>query len=325
MAGMAKYLITGAAGFIGSALAHALVEKGESVRGIDNFATGKRENLAAIAGRMEFIEADLLDGDAMARACQGIDYVLHQAAIPSVPRSVADPLTTDRVNVEGTLKLLLAARDAKVKRVVYAGSSSAYGDTPTLPKHEAMPPNPISPYAVAKLTGEWYMQVFQRVYGLETVVLRYFNVFGPRQDAASQYSGVLARFITCMLNDEEPIVFGDGEQSRDFTYVDNVVAANLLACEAAASAVSGQVFNIAAGRRTTLNQTVRSLKRITLYEGQVAHGPERAGDIKHSLADISRAVKHLGYKPTVGFEEGLERTVAWYRKTMPEHAAGSAF
>ena len=321
---MAKYLITGAAGFIGSALAHALVEKGETVRGVDNFATGKRENLAAIAGRLEFMEADLLDGQAMARACRGVDYILHEAAIPSVPRSVADPFTSNQVNVEGTLKLLLAARDAKVKRVVYAGSSSAYGDTPTLPKHEAMLPNPISPYAVSKLTGEWYMQVFQRVYGVETVVLRYFNVFGPRQDAASQYSGVLARFINAMLNDEEPIVYGDGEQSRDFTYVDNVVAANLLACEAAASAVSGQVFNIASGRRTTLNQTVRSLKRITLYEGQVAHAPERAGDIKHSLADISRAAKHLGYKPTVGFEEGLERTVAWYRKTLPEHAAGSA-
>ena len=313
---MAKYLITGAAGFIGSALAHALLEQGESVRGIDNFATGRRENIADIAGRMDFREVDLLDMPRLAEACRGVDYVLHQAAIPSVPKSVADPLGSNRANVDGTVHLLIAARDAKVKRVVYAASSSAYGDTPTLPKHEAMTPNPISPYAVAKLAGELYMKSFYRVYGLETVSLRYFNIFGPRQDANSQYSAVLAKFITNMLAGAPPTIFGDGEQSRDFTFIDNAVQANLKACTAPAQQVAGEVFNVATGTRVTLNQTVEILRKLTGYSGKVEHAAERTGDIKHSLADISAARKGLGYEPRVDFEEGLRRTVAWYRQQL---------
>ena len=229
---MATYLITGAAGFIGSTLTRALLAQGEKVRGLDNFATGKPENLAEVREQIEFHETDLADLDGLNRACQGVDYVLHQAAIPSVPRSVKDPLGNNRANVDGTLNLLVAARDAKVKRVIYAASSSAYGDTPTLPKREDMPPNPISPYATAKLASEYYMTSFYRCYGLETVCLRYFNVFGPRQDPASPYSGVLAKFITQMLRKEQPTIFGDGKQSRDFTFVQNVVEANLLACKA---------------------------------------------------------------------------------------------
>jgi UDP-glucose 4-epimerase len=314
---MANYLVTGVAGFIGSNLARALLARGEKVRGIDNFATGQRENLAEISSRLDFRECDLLDAEAMRQACQGIDYVLHQAAIASVPRSVADPLGCNRANVDGTLNLLVAARDAKVKRLVYAASSSAYGDTPTLPKHEDMPANPISPYAVSKLAGELYLQSFWRVYGLETVCLRYFNIFGPRQDPNSPYSGVLARFITCMLRGQQPTIFGDGEQSRDFTYVDNAVAANLLACTAPASQAVGRVFNVGTGHQATLNQTVSLLRAITGYRGTVEYGPERAGDIKHSFADISLAKKHLGYSPTITFEEGLKRTVAWYREQAP--------
>ena len=311
---MAKYLVTGIAGFIGSNLARALLARGDDVRGIDNFSTGKRENIADIVASLDFRECDLLDLDAMRNACQGVDYVLHQAAIASVPRSINDPLATNRANVDGTLNLLVAARDAKVKRVVFAASSSAYGDTPTLPKREAMVSSPISPYAVAKLAGELYMQSFWRVYGLETVCLRYFNIFGPRQDPGSPYSGVLARFITAMLNGQEPTIFGDGEQSRDFTYVDNAVIANLLACAAPAEQVVGRVFNVAAGHQATLNQTIALLRPITGYQGPVQHGAERAGDIKHSFADISLAEKQLGYRPSVGFEEGLKRTVAWYRR-----------
>jgi nucleoside-diphosphate-sugar epimerase len=311
---MAKYLITGVAGFIGSNLARTLLARGEEVRGIDNFSTGKRENILEIVDGMDFRECDLLDLEAMRRACQGVDFVLHQAALASVPRSITDPLGSNRSNVDGTLNLLIAARDAKVKRVVFAASSSAYGDTPTLPKQEDMTSNPISPYAVSKLAGELYMQSFYRVYGLETVCLRYFNIFGPHQDPSSPYSGVLARFITFMLRGEQPTIFGDGEQSRDFTYIDNAVAANLLACIASASQVVGRVFNIATGHQATLNQTFALLRNITGYKGPVQYGPERAGDIKHSFADISLAQKHLGYQPSIGFEEGLKRTVAWYRE-----------
>ena len=321
---MVTYLITGVAGFIGSALARALVEKGASVRGIDNFATGKRENIADLGGRLDFREVDLADLPALADACRGVDYVLHEAAIPSVPKSVADPLGSNRANVDGTVNLLVAARDAKVKRVVYAASSSAYGDTPTLPKHEEMPPNPISPYAVAKLASEMYMTSFYRVYGLETVSLRYFNIFGPRQDANSQYSAVLAKFITSMLEGKKPVIFGDGEQSRDFTYIDNCVQANLLACSAPAQEVAGRVFNVATGARFTLNQTVEILRKLTGYTGEVEYAPERTGDIKHSLADVSRARKHFGYDPKVSFEEGLKRTVAWYRsQAVSERAVGA--
>lgn len=310
---MANFLITGIAGFIGSSLAHSLVERGHAVRGIDNLSTGKIENLAEIRSRLEFRHADLLDLDAMRDACRDIDYVLHQAAIPSVPRSVKDPITSNRANVDGTMNILVAARDAKVRRVTYASSSSLYGDTPTLPKHEGMLPNPISPYAVSKLTGEYYMRSFYRVYGLETVSIRYFNVFGPRQDPTSMYSGVLAVFISRMLAQQRPTINGDGEQSRDFTFIDNVVAGNLLACEAPSAQVAGNYFNVATGSRVTLNYTYSVLQKLTGFDQPPLYGPDRAGDVKHSLADISLAQKHLGYKTLIAFEEGLARTVEWYR------------
>jgi UDP-glucose 4-epimerase len=310
---MALYLITGIGGFIGSSLARELLSRGEKVRGIDNFSTGKPQNIAEILDRIDFREADIVDPDAMRKACAGVDFVLHQAAIPSVPKSVQDPLSSNRANIDGTVNLLVAARDAKVRRVVYAASSSAYGDTPTLPKREDMTPDPISPYAVAKLASEHYMISFYRCYGLETVALRYFNVFGPRQDPSSPYSGVLARFITLMLRGEQPTIFGDGEQSRDFTYIDNVVEANLLACHAPAAGVAGQVFNIATGRRITLNETLEALRALTSYTGKPAYEAARGGDIKHSLADTSKAETRLGYKPKVNFEEGLRRTTDWYR------------
>jgi len=310
---MSLYLITGIGGFIGSSLARALLARGEQVRGVDNFSTGKRENIAEILDRIEFREADLLDADAMHKACAGADFVLHQAAIPSVPKSVLDPVGSNRANIDGTVNLLVAARDAKVKRVVYAASSAAYGDTPTLPKHEGMKPDPISPYAVGKLAGEHYMVSFYRCYGLETVSLRYFNVFGPRQDPSSPYSGVLAKFITLMLRGEQPTIFGDGEQSRDFTYIDNVVAGNMLACQAPPHQAAGKIFNVATGRRITLNETFKALQKLTFYTAQPKYAPERGGDIKHSLADIAKAQADLGYKPTVDFEEGLRRTVDWYR------------
>lgn len=318
---MARYLITGAAGFIGSSLARTLLERGEEVRGIDNFATGKRENIAAIQNRMDFREADILDREAVADACKGVDYVLHQAAIPSVPKSVADPYGCNRACVDGTVNVLIAARDAKVKRVVYAASSSAYGETPTLPKREDMAPEPISPYAVAKLAAEMYMKAFYRCYGLETVSLRYFNIFGPYQDPSSPYSGVLAKFITSMLSGEAPTIDGDGEQSRDFTYIDNAVQANLKACVAPAEKCAGRMVNVACGERVNLNEVYRILQKLTGFTGAATYGPERAGDIKHSLADISAAREAIGYDPQVGFEEGLRRTVAWYREEMQSAAA----
>ena len=314
---MANYLVTGIAGFIGSSLARALLACGHSIRGIDNFSTGKPENIAEIRDQIDFWEADLLDIPAVTDACADMDYVLHEAAIPSVPKSVEDPYTNNRVNIDGTVNLLIAARDAKVKRVVYAASSSAYGDTPTLPKREDMLPDPISPYAVAKLTGEYYMNSFYRCYGLETVCLRYFNIFGPRQDANSPYSGVLAKFITQMLKGEQPTIFGDGEQSRDFTYIDNVVSANLLACEAPREKVAGRVFNTACGTRISLNEICAVLKEITGYSGVARYAEFRAGDVKHSLADISLAQRHLRYTPLVGFREGLKRTVDWYGSATP--------
>jgi UDP-glucose 4-epimerase len=313
---MAVYLVTGVAGFIGSNIARELVRRGERVRGIDNFSTGKRHNLDDLIPHLDFREADITDLAAMRDACAGVDYVIHQAAIPSVPRSVEDPIASNVANVDGTLNVLVAARDAKVKRVVYASSSSLYGDVPTLPKTEDMAPSPISPYAVAKLTGEYYMRSFYRVYGLETVSLRYFNVFGPHQDPTSMYSGVLAIFISRMLKGEPVTIYGDGEQSRDFTYIDNVVSANLLSCHAPAPEVAGKFFNAATNHRITLNQTFEILKQLTGYTGTANHGPERSGDVKHSLADISLAQKHLGYKPLVMFEEGLKRTVEWYKTTQ---------
>jgi nucleoside-diphosphate-sugar epimerase len=318
---MALYLITGVAGFIGSSLARAVLAQGDQVRGIDNLSTGKRENIAEIESKIDFREADLADLNALHDACRGVDYLFHEAAIPSVPKSVLDPLGSNRANVDATVHVLIAARDAKVNRVVYAASSSAYGDTPTLPKHEAMPPNPISPYAVAKLASEYYMTSFYRCYGLETVCLRYFNIFGPRQDPSSPYSGVLAKFITQMLHGEQPTILGDGKQSRDFTYIDNVISANLLAAKAPASQAAGQVFNVATGTRIDLNETFQTLKKIIGFKAEVNYGPERAGDVKHSLADLSRTEKHLGYKPLVNFEEGLRRTVDWYRGQ--QQAAGA--
>jgi len=313
---MAKYLITGVAGFIGSTLARALLERGEYVRGIDNLSTGRRENITAIENRIDFRCGDILNKHAIADACTGIDFVMHLAAIPSVAKSVADPFACNQAAVDGTLNVLVAARDAHVRRIVYAASSSAYGETRTLPKREDVAPDPISPYAVAKLAGEMYMKAFYRCYGLETVTLRYFNIFGPRQDPTSPYSGVLAKFITSMLEGRAPAIYGDGEQSRDFTYVDNAVQANLKACLAPAERCAGRCFNIACGERTSLNRTYQLLQQMTGFCGSANYGPDRAGDIKHSLADIGAARDALGYDPQVDFAEGLRRAVAWYRENM---------
>jgi nucleoside-diphosphate-sugar epimerase len=282
------------------------------VRGVDNLITGKRTNLAGLEA-MEFIEGDLRDPDVCASACAGTEIVFHEAALASVPRSVADPVSTNECCVTATLNLLVAAREAGVRRLVYAGSSSAYGDTPVLPKQEGMVPNPISPYAVAKLAGEHYMRAFARVYGLETVVLRYFNVFGPYQDPTSHYSGVLAIFCKKMLAGEQPTIYGDGEQSRDFTYIDNVVHGNLLASAAPAEKISGKIVNLATGSRITLNQTFAILRELTGYSSEPTYHAERAGDIRDSLADIQLARELLGYQPVVDFREGLRRTVEWYR------------
>jgi len=309
---LAQYLVTGAAGFIGRSIADALLNRGEQVRGIDNFITGRRANLVGLEA-MDFIEGDLTDPEACKKACAGVETIFHEAALASVPRSVADPLATHANCVNATLNLLVAAREAGVRRVIYAGTSSAYGDTPTLPKREDMPPNPISPYSVAKLAGEYYMRSFTRVYGLETVTLRYFNVFGPYQDPASPYSAVLAIFCRKMLAGEQPIIYGDGEQSRDFTYIENVVNGSILAATAPAGKVSGRVMNLATGARMTLNQVFELLCKLTGYKGKPAYAPPRAGDIRESLADISLSGELLGYRPAVDFREGLRRTVEWYR------------
>lgn len=312
---MARYLVTGAAGFIGSSIARALVARGEQVRGVDNFSTGKRENLVGLEN-VELIEGDLNDSGLAERACRGIECIFHEAALPSVPRSIENPIACNEANVEATVKLLDAARKARVRRIIYAGSSSAYGNSPSLPKREDMLPAPLSPYAVSKLAGEFYMTAFHRVYGLETVTLRYFNVFGPHQDPSSQYSGVLAIFISKMLRNQVPTIYGDGEQSRDFTYIDNVVAGNLLAASAEAACVAGRVFNVATGTRITLNDTVKLLREITGYKGEVRYGEERQGDVKHSLADISSSSSAFAYQPKVSFREGLQKTVEWYRLAM---------
>lgn len=309
---MAKFLVTGAAGFIGRSIAAALLARGEQVRGIDNFITGKRHNLAGLEA-MEFLEGDLRDPAVCARACQGVEIVFHEAALPSVPRSVADPIAAHEHCATATLNVLLAARDAGVRRVVYAGSSSVYGNSPTMPKREDMLPHPISPYAVAKLAGELYLSSFTQVYGLETVTLRYFNVFGPFQDPTSDYSGVLAIFCRKMLAGERPTIYGDGEQSRDFTFIENVVHANLLAAAAPAERVSGRRMNAATGSRITLNDTFHLLCELTGYQGRPAYGPPRAGDVRDSLADIALAKELIGYEPKVDFREGLRRTVDWYR------------
>ncbi len=308
------YLVTGGAGFIGSHIAEALVKRGDRVRVIDNLMTGKRENMAHLTGKLEFIEADIRDAAATRQAMEGVSIVFHEAAVPSVPRSVAEPQLNHEANVNGTFNVLMAARDAGVKRVVFAASSSAYGDTEVLPKVETMMPNPLSPYAAAKLVGELYCQTFTRVYGLETVALRYFNVFGPRQDPTSPYSGVISKFVTALLNNEAPTIFGDGEQSRDFTYIANVVDANLRAAEAPEAI--GQVMNLGIGQRITLNQLFDELQKIIGTNLKPNYAETRAGDVRHSLADITRAESLLGYRPLVGLAEGLKYTVDWYQENQ---------
>jgi UDP-glucose 4-epimerase len=310
-------LITGGAGFIGSHLARRLLRAGWRVRIFDNFSTGKRTNLAELRGEAEVIEGDLRDAAAVRRAMGGVELVFHQGALPSVPRSVNDPYTCNAVNVDGTLNVLLAARDAGARRVIVASSSSVYGDTPALPKVETMAPRPRSPYAVSKLAAEQYAVIFPALYGLETVALRYFNVFGPRQDPDSPYSGVIARFCTAAITGQPFTVHGDGRQTRDFSYVENVVEANLLA--ATAPDASGEVFNIACGERTALLDVVAILNRLTGQELPVVHEPPRPGDIRDSLADIGRARRVLGYEPLVGVADGLARTLAWYREAAGRH------
>ncbi|HEY6187433.1 MAG TPA: SDR family oxidoreductase [Pyrinomonadaceae bacterium] len=307
-------LVTGGAGFIGSHIAAKLAASGARVRIIDNLSTGHRENLEEIGGDVDFIEASLVDEAATRRALEGVEVVFHEAAIPSVPRSVDNPRETHEACTDATFSLLLAARDSKVRRFVYAASSSAYGDQPGLPKTEEMSPNPLSPYAVAKLVGEYYAQVFTRAYGLETVSLRYFNVFGPRQDPSSQYSGVISRFINALMSNERPVIFGDGEHSRDFTYIENVVDANLRAAQST-SAV-GQVINIANGQRTTLNELLSVLKSVTgRTDVEAEYRAERVGDVRHSLADITRARDLLGYEPRVGLKDGLQLTIDWWKQS----------
>jgi nucleoside-diphosphate-sugar epimerase len=307
-------VVTGGAGFIGSHIAAALSNGGARVRVIDDLSTGHRENLDEIGGDIDLVQGSVADEDLMRKALEGAEVVFHEAAIPSVPRSVEEPRQTHIASVDGTFSLLLAARDQKVRRVVYAASSSAYGDQPTLPKSEAMLPDPLSPYAVAKLVGEYYCRVFTRVYGLETVALRYFNVFGPRQDPTSQYSGVVSRFISALLGDGQPVIYGDGEQSRDFTYIDNVVAANLSAADARDA--SGKVINVANGERITLNQLLAELKELTGKQGVNAQYLDpRVGDVKHSLADNTMARDLLGYEVKVGLREGLKRTIDWWKSS----------
>ncbi len=307
-----KALVTGGAGFIGGHLAARLAELGHTVRVLDNFATGRRSNLLALPDDVELVEGDVQSYERVHNAVAGCEVVFHQAALPSVPRSLQDPLTSHATNLTGTLNLLLASRDSGVRRLVYASSSSVYGANPDLPKREDMPPAPISPYAVAKLGGEGYCRSFSEVYGLETVALRYFNVFGPRQDPTSQYAAVIPNFISALLLDRPPRVFGDGEQSRDFTYVDNVVEANLRAVDA--PGVAGRAFNVAAGQSITLNELLAQLRELTGSEVAAQHAPPRAGDIRHSRADITRAREELGYSPGLGLREGLRPTVEHYRE-----------
>lgn len=309
-----RYLVTGGAGFIGSNIVDELLRRGHSVSVLDDFSSGKEENLSNALAKIRLIRGDICDLEAAREACEGADYVLHLAARTSVPRSVKDPIETNHVNIDGTLNVLVAARDARVRRVVYAASSAAYGETPTLPKTESMPPDPVSPYGVTKLVGEMYAQVFGRTYGLENVSIRYFNVFGPRQDPSSQYSGVLSRFILAMLEGSAPVVYGDGEQSRDFTYVDNVVDISLRACEA--PGVSGKVFNAGTGFRISLNDVLRTLGQIKGTPVRATYDRVRAGDILHSQGDITLGAKFLGYVPCVGFEEGLRRTWKWYSESL---------
>jgi nucleoside-diphosphate-sugar epimerase len=310
---MAHYLVTGGAGFIGSHLAEELLRRGERVRIVDSLVTGKRENLAHL-GKAEFVHGDLADVDVARRAVQGVDYVLHQAAIPSVPRSVEDPITSNRANIDASLNVLVAARDAGVRRLVYAGSSSAYGNSATLPKVETMPTAPLSPYALQKLVAEQYCQMFTRLYGLETVTIRYFNVFGPRQDPSSPYSGVISLFISALVEGRRPTIHGDGEQTRDFTYVANVVDGVLRACQAPEA--SGEVINVATAGRISLNELFRTVRDLTGAGVEPIYSEPRAGDVRDSQADIGKARRLLGYEPTVGLADGLRKTVEWYRSTQ---------
>lgn len=306
-----SYLVTGGAGFIGSHIAEALVKQGERVKVLDNFATGKRENIAPFLDDLELVEGDLRSLEDIRKAVKGVDVVLHQGALPSVPKSVEDPVGTNESNITGTLNVLIAARDAGVRRVVYAASSSAYGESPTLPKEEAMKPEPLSPYAIQKYVGELYCRNFYELYGLETVSLRYFNVFGPRQDPASQYAAVIPRFITALAAGNPPTIYGDGEQSRDFTYVENVVRANLLA--ARVEGIAGEMMNFACGKRCTLNELLAEIQQIMHTRVDPVYTDPRPGDVKHSLADIRKSRLLLGYEPHIPLEEGLKRTVAFFR------------
>jgi len=307
---MAHYLVTGGAGFIGSHLSEELIRRGDRVRVADSLVTGRRSNLDHLPA-VEFVQGDLADQDFARRVMEGVDYVLHQAALPSVPRSVKDPITSNRANVDATLNVLVAARDANVRRLVFAGSSSAYGNTQTLPKHEGMPTSPLSPYALQKVVGEQYLQMFTSLYELETVTIRYFNVFGPRQDPSSPYSGVISLFATALLENRAPTIYGNGEQTRDFTYVANVVDGVLRACEAPGA--SGQIINVATGNRISLNQLFEAMRRMIGVDIKPQYAGDRAGDVRDSQADVTRAQEILGYQPLVSFEEGLRRTVDWYR------------
>jgi nucleoside-diphosphate-sugar epimerase len=306
-----RYLVTGGAGFIGSHLVEHLTARGEEVVVIDDFATGRRENIAPLLDRIELVEGSILDPEACARAIRGVDFVLHQAAVPSVPRSVADPVGSHEANATGTLNMLIAARDAKVRRFVYAASSSAYGNTAELPKHEGMVPRPLSPYAVAKYTGECYCRAFYATWGVPTVALRYFNIFGPRQDPNSLYAAVIPRFVTCAANGESPVIYGDGEQTRDFTSVRNVVHANLLATQASEAAF-GEVCNIGCGSRTSVNELWRKISTRLGATVQPQYEPTRAGDVRDSLASLERAEKLLGYQPVMDFETGLNETIDYF-------------
>ena len=311
---MTSYLVTGGAGFIGSNLVDELLRRGHRVRVLDNLSTGRPENLAAVRERIDFFNADICNLETIRPCFAGVDYVLHLAALPSVPRSVADPISANRVNIEGTLNVLLAAREAGVKRVVFAASSAAYGDNPILPRVESHEPRPLSPYALTKVAGEYYCQIFTRLYGVEAVALRYFNIFGPRQDPHSQYTGVLSKFITAYIKGTTPTIFGDGEQSRDFTYIDNVVDATLRAC--IAPDAPGKVINVGVGGRFTLNQTIALLDQIFGKQVTPRYDPPRSGDVLHSQADISLARQVLGYEPKVPYEQGLRKTVEWYRAEL---------
>ena len=311
---MATYLVTGGAGFIGSNLVQELIKRGEKVRVIDNFSTGKKENIQDFLPRIELIQGDIKDLDRVREAVKGVDFVLHEAALSSVPRSIEHPLATSESNINGTLNVLTAARETGVKRVVYASSSSVYGDSLTLPKREEMTPNPLSPYAVSKLTGEYYCQVFYQIYGLETVILRYFNVFGPRQNSLSQYAAVIPKFIEAMLKGKSPSIYGDGEQSRDFTFVENVVEGSILTCDK--KNIAGEIFNIAGGKRTTINQLAKLISRLLDKNVESIYTNPRPGDIRYSLADITKARRLLNYQPKVNLKEVLRTTLKWYKQRL---------